>query len=237
MKSQLTTSPYPVFRQEANTPDNFETNCPGVSDVKESIDDEVKDDVNRAVYCSHQKIYDRANTQVEKADFYINMEDDVKITNESLFWEKLQEFLEGGCAEEKWDMIAVDTFGPGKLHRKTECSSPETGGKHYMHVFSNKRGGRWGSHFTIWKAESLPKLLNRRMHIIDHFERFRQDNITVRFWQPELLAQLSSKASSLGYNDTSLPPGCGEGVRKEDNVWKWAKGFRCAKGACLDCGN
>lgn len=227
MKQQLANSPYEVFRQAAVNPINFVRNCPGVV---------VGGDTNphqQAVTCSKQIVYDRINRSETKADFFIIMEDDLQIHNLSHFWTQLHGFLESDCTKEVWDMIAVDTFNKkftatfpsavqGRRRKQekplelglnvTNSSCAATNGSFFS--LKETQSIRWGAHLLIVKPDAIPKLLNQSMHNADDFTSFAKDGIQVRFWQPNLVGQMSA-----GPERQSLAKTCVASVAKSDNVW------------------
>lgn len=220
MQEQLKDSPYEVFRQDAVTKHNYKDHCPGVvGNLEARMTHE-----EQAIFCSNQMIYDRINRRNKTADFYINVEDDLKLKHPKKFWEELRHFLESDCSTESWDMIAVDTFGEGSskgdnsigLRKGKQCFNNEH--ERSFTVYEGQ-GRRWGAHFTIVKASAIPKLMHRHIHIADHFDSFRREGVTVRFWQPEFLMQMDSKTSNRYKDTVTVPSECGKSVKKADNKW------------------
>lgn len=224
MEKQLAGSPYQVFRQEAATPGNFHSRCPGViGQHSESHTSSAK-----AIFCSNQLVYASINGTEDKADFYIIMEDDLQVKNSLEFWDQLQSFLNSDCTNDPWDILTVDTWA---LHKKNnfekagtmtaKCPSDHAGSSSFQVYKTNST--RYGAHMTIIKSETIPKLLHRKLHIEDHYKQFEKDGIDVRYWQPELVSQASrwSKFDSDTINSVAksnaLQFHCSKSVKQSDN--------------------
>jgi len=88
MKKTLGASPYPIFRHSAVTPANMVEKCPRLA-KSQTGDDKTMPPQNRAVWCTHQMIFDRVASQPEPPDYVILLEDDLKL--EQGFWPKLEQ--------------------------------------------------------------------------------------------------------------------------------------------------
>jgi len=224
MQTQLTDSPFRVFRQQAATRTSQFELCPDSDLAKQGVDRLGGYDkaAQSATFCSNQLIYNRVKADPNKPEFIIVMEDDIVIANHTKLWDSVKSFLKAeDCSvggQHEWDHVIVDPW----IHKESNLEPGPTkagickdGKTHHTLVQASHM---YGAHMQLIRTSSLDKLLSQtKWHVADHFNIERRNGLRVWHWAPDVVKQSSAgPGDKRNFAREKLAQQCAATVMKSD---------------------